>query len=149
MKLYELTFLISPTLLQEEIKAFQEKVGLLIKDEQGIDLEFKNAVETRLSHPIDKNTQAWLVSLEFSSTPESILLIEKKLKKEEQILRFLIVNKKKVEPIPFSRKPLIKKEVDSEKADSEKTDSEKADSEEKEKVELKDIEKKLEEILKD
>jgi len=142
MKSYELTYLISAELTEEEARAFQNKIASLIKEEGGILDEIRTPFRRKLAYPIKKQIQAYLAFLNFKINPEGLINLEKKLKSENQIIRYLILIKKPVkakkervrgitarlEPIPFAEKKFTEKEK---------------------KVELKEIEKKLEEILKE
>jgi small subunit ribosomal protein S6 len=136
MKTYELTYLISSELSEEEAKEFQGKVTSLIQAEGGVLVEQSSLLRKKLAYPIKKQTQAYLAILVFQSEPEKIANLEKKLKSENQILRYLILTKKELKVVSKAPRipPLPKKP--------------KAVVPEKEKkVELKEIEKKLEEIL--
>lgn len=138
MKSYELTYLISANLTEEKAKQLQDKVTSLIQKERGI-LDEKNVIlRKKLAYPIKKQTQAFLAILTFQIEPGKLANLEKKIKSENQILRYLILIKPPIKEILVRRKkvpeivpkkpfvPLSKK-----------------------KVELKEIEKKLEEILKE
>ena len=136
MKYYELTYLISPDSLEEEVKDFQEKINSLIQTEEGILEQGVKPAKKKLGYQIKKKSEAFLGIQDFRLNPEKLGALEKKLKKEKKLLRYMILAKprtrevlvrgKKVPRKPI-RKPIkVKKE---------------------EKVELKDIEKKLEEIL--
>ena len=117
MKLYELTYIISPKLVEEERKKLSERVVSHIE-----------------AQPTSQQAiSSFLITLNFYTEPEKIQEIEKKLKEEQGIVRYMIL-KKVVSEAKHSkrmpRKPLIKPVKTEEK-----------------KVELKEIEKKLEEIL--
>lgn len=132
MKYYELTYLISAHLSQEELKKVTEKINSLIQKEGGFLDELKNPFQQKLAYPIKKEERAYLSSLTFHLLPEKLKNLENKLKTLPEILRFLLLTKK-VEKIEISTKkilPKIKKPQKKEK-----------------KVELEEIEKKLEEIL--
>lgn len=134
MKSYELTFLISGNLSEEEAKQFQDKVTSLIQTEGGILADRGTILKKKLAYPIKKQIQVFLAILTFQLEPIKLFPLEKKLKLENQILRYLILIKRPVKEMPVRRKkvseiaPLIEKKK-------------------REKTELKDIEKKLEEIL--
>jgi ribosomal protein S6 len=81
------------------------------------------SIERKTAYPIKKEEEVFLVSLDFNFSPEKIKDLEKKLKEENKILRYLILVKEKKEK-PAEKETLKKK-----------------------KVELKEIEKKLKEIL--
>lgn len=128
MRLYELTYLISPKLTQREAEIFSEKITSLI--EGGVLGEIKKPNKVKLSYPIKKAEEGYLASLNFYTEPERLNDLEKKLKSEPEILRYLILAKKMPKKVEiFKEIPKIKK------------------LEKPKKVELEDIEKKLEEIL--
>jgi len=77
--------------------------------------------------------------LNFQLNPEKISALEKKLKSENQILRYLLLTKRPSRKVEFiARRIVVPKTEIIEKPKV---------SEEEKKVELKEIEKKLEEIL--
>jgi ribosomal protein S6 len=140
MKSYELNYLISPDFSEEEIIAFQEKINNWIQEEKGILGEINKPVKKILAYPIKKTVQAYLRSVNFQLNPGVLVNIEKKLKNEEKIIRYLILARKprKVSMVKVRRtlrrleSPLIKPEMPK-----------------KEKAELETIEQKLDEILKE
>jgi small subunit ribosomal protein S6 len=130
MRYYELTYLISPDLSEEELKTFSEKINSLIQDQGGILDKSSKIIKKSLAYPIKEKGSAFLKSITFYLNGEKLSSLEKSLKKDKKILRFLLLNK----PLPkTTKKPLLKPEK----------------KKIREKVELKDIEKKLEEILKE
>jgi len=121
MRYYELTYLISPELSEEEIRGFQEKIISLIQELRG---ELLGEVKT----PVRKK-MAYLATLNFHLSPEKLGGLEKGLKSENQVLRYIILTKKvpkKVPEVVIKPKKIVKPEA---------------------KVELKEIEKKLDEML--
>lgn len=143
MKHYELTYLISPELSEETVLAFQEKVIVLIKDEGGNLEEVKTPLIKKLAYSLKKpdlptkHDKAYLGVLNFQLNPEKIADLEKKLKAESQILRYLLLNKPAVKKLGYApRRTPLKSLVEKPKIVPEEK-----------KVELKEIEKKLEEIL--
>ena len=128
MKYYELAYIISSKLSEEEAKNIKQKIETSIQEKEGI-LDFSEELKKiSLSYPIEKETQAYLGSVKFFLKKEDINKIEKEVKEEKNIFRFILCNKKKIE---------IKE-----------SDEKKPSSRRKKKAELKDIEKKLDEILK-
>ena len=119
MKLYELTYVTSPDLPEEEQKKLSERVISFLQIQ-----------------PTQKQFSGFLTSLDFHSEPEKIKDIEEKLKAEQQIQKYMILKKRVPRPeAKVSKRILISKKTEK-KA-------------EKPKVELKEIEKKLDEILKE
>ncbi len=132
MKLYELTYLISPELSPEELNFFQEKLITFLQEEKGVLIEKSKLIRKNLAYPIKKKSWAILGFLNFNLNKENLESFEKKLKAEKQILRFLILNKKlSRKPLKVPRKPLISKKI----------------LKPRKKVDISEIEKKLEEIL--
>ncbi len=128
MKYYELTYLISSNLSEEEANSLQEELSSLIQKQEGILEKKEKIIKRKLSYPIQKQETAYLSTIEFSLNPEKLNELEKEIKSKNQILRFLLLTKK-----PFKDEPKIIK----------------SKTKPKEKVELKEIENKLEEILKE
>lgn len=132
MNYYELIYLISPNLSEEELKAFQEKISSFVQAEEGRLEKSKNPINKKLEYPIKNKDTAFLATLNFYSDPEKLENLEKKLKKESPILRYLILNRKTPEKIKI---PEIKPKTEIKKIRKE------------EKVKLEKIEEKLDEIL--
>jgi len=139
MKYYELTYLISPELNEEEIKNFSQKIQSFIQTESGILDETKTPTKIKLGYPINKSNSAYLVSVEFHLSPEKLATLEKKLKNENQVLRFMILTKKS--------STTLKSLKTSKGLSQTAKKSESAPIKKEKKVELKEIEKKLDEIL--
>jgi len=134
MKLYELTYLISPELSESELKSLNEKINSLIQKEKGVLNEAKMPMKKKLAYPIKKQREAFLINLSFYFQAEKLGSLEKELKSEKKILRYLILARPKSKIAKVRKRPakVIPKIPAKEK-----------------KVELKEIEKKLEEILKE
>ena len=137
MKDYELTYIISPDLSEQEIKSLSDKVSSFIKEEQGTIKKTTEPSKRKLGYPIKEKQEGFLVSSDFSLSPEQLSNLERKLKTENQILRYIIVIKEKIKETPprirtkpITAQPMVNKPKD-------------------EKVELKEIDKKIEEILKE
>jgi ribosomal protein S6 len=135
MKYYELAYLISPLLTEEEAKTFQNQISALIQTEGGI-LGESMIVRRLLAYPIKGQTQAYFAVLDFQLNVEKLQGVEKKIKEEKQILRHLLLIGKKPRIVsrPEGVIPISRKE-------------EKTATKKEKKVELLEIEKKLEEIL--
>lgn len=132
MKLYELTYLISPNLTETEVKNFQEKMSSLIQ-KKGVLVNIQFPRKRRLFYPIKKNNLAFFGTLNFQMELENLADFEKKIKSESGLLRYLILSKILSKPGKLARKPIIL--------------SKKIGKPKPKKVEFKEIEKKLEEIL--
>lgn len=132
MRNYQITYLINPQLGEEEAKSFQEKIASLIKEGGGVVENQPMPVRRNLAYTIKKQNQAYLAVLDFKLEPEKLSDLQKKLKEDNQIIRYLLITKRvraREMAETFRRRPR------------------KIVPEKEKKVELKEIEKKLEEIL--
>ena len=132
MRFYEITYLISPDVSEEEVKSIQEKITSLVRG-GGILINNPFFQKRALACPIKKRHWAVFGTFSFQIKPEGLPEFEKKLRSEPRIIRYLLTRKderKKGSEIP--RPSAFKK---------------KSKSPKREKVELKEIDKKLEEIL--
>ncbi len=88
---YETTVAISPTANDADVKAFSKR----LKDtlgETGISLRHDDWGRKRLPHPINKHSVAQYLYLRYVGTKETVNAIERLLKIEASILRFLTVS---------------------------------------------------------
>lgn len=142
MNSYEILYLV-PSLKSEELAKIQEKVKKIIQEKKGKIQEEKSLGLRDLAYPIKHHLKGYYYWLCFDFEPSFLKELEKTLKLESQILRFLIVKhikpkeKKKITRPKFITKKLEKKEVLKEKPKKEK------------KVTLEELDQKLEEILED
>ena len=137
MKHYELTYLISATLSEQEAKSLHDKINSFILENQGGLEGEKVLIKKKLESPVKKESVAYLASLNFYLSPEKLEAIESKLKSETQILNYIIITKTLKKKEKITRKLPTAKLYQKELKKTEKP----------KKVELKEIEQKLEEIL--
>lgn len=145
MKLYELTYLISLDISEEELKNLSQKVVGFIIEEEGTVKKIMEPLRKKFGYPIKKKGNAFLITLNFQLSPGKLKNLEKKLKSEAQIIRYMILTKKGSGEIPAPEK-LIKPPALREKEKARET-KETAKIIKPKKVELKEIDKKIEEIL--
>ncbi|MDD5145547.1 MAG: 30S ribosomal protein S6 [Candidatus Pacebacteria bacterium] len=137
MKQYQLNYLILPDLNEEDAKSLQERINSFVVENQGTLDKIFDIAKKRIDQRVKKQDVAYLASLDFHFLPEKIMDLEKKLKSEEKIIRYAILNKKAQKPLEAKRRrPILKAAEETAKA-----------TEKPKKVEIKEIEKKLEEIL--
>lgn len=129
---YELVYILSPKILEKEVKDKSKKILELLK-KAGSKVEKEDFWGRRqLAYPIRHFDQGFYILVEFSAEPRTIKEIDKALKLQEEIIRFLIVKKEEKEAlIVEEKKPTIIKEK----------------IEPKEEVVLEKLDKELEEIL--
>ena len=139
IKQYELIYLITPDLTEEEIKSLIEKISLYITQINGVIEKTIGPERRRLAYSVKEKKEALLVSLIFSLSQDKVKEIFEKVKKEDLVLRHMIIIKKKEKENAGAKrrtKP-IEKPV-------EKTAQENKDK----KVEIEKISEKIDEILK-
>ena len=131
MKTYELNYLVVPEASGEELASLQEKLKSFIEEKEGKVSSIGKPEKIRLAYLIKRYAEAFLVEMIFMLPPNVLKDFDKKLGKEEQIIRFLLELKKVIKKPVKHKKRIRKKQLIKPKT----------------KVELTDIEKKLEEIL--
>ena len=134
MKNYLLTLLISPVLSAEEVLSVRESLISFIQEKGGTVISQSAPVKQTLGYAIEGISQAYLADLEFALVPELIKDIEEKAKEEENIIRHILLSKKKL--------PIQK-----EKRSRPKIETKEPEKRVSQKVTLGDIDKKIDEIL--
>ncbi len=152
MKTYELTYIVSPEITLEEAEAEAKEIESIIQRKEGVILKQSNPIAKTLSYPIKSKASGFLGTLEFQLETEKLMEFKETLRKDEKIVRHMVIIKEAAELKKDRRtrtKPTLAFEVKQKTeivTEEEKPFSTKA-SEGKEKVELKDIEQKLDELL--
>lgn len=155
---YELTAIIDSNIPDNEHPEVIDKIKKLIGKNEGEISSEENLGRKKLSYPIEKSLKGVFVCLEFNIEPKTIKAIEKELKLEKNIIRYLIIKKpENVTPIINLEKSgkevkIIKKEKKEETRVEETKNSEKTikkENQEDNKSDLNDLDKKLDEILND
>lgn len=137
---YELAFLLSPILTDEESLGLAGKLAGQIEEAGGIIRHQESPQKKRLSYLINKDSNAYFGWMTFTLSPDALNVLEKKLKNLANLLRHLIVNEEEVPPQPirtFTPRPTTAR---SRSATLEPVKPE-------EKLDLEELDKKLEEIL--
>ncbi len=138
MKKYELTCIINGELSEAELEAIVKKIKGFVAEEEG-NIEKELTPQKRgLKYPIHKKSDSFLFSADFLLSPEKIENLNKKLKTESQILRFMTSKKKKISDTPIRRRKKIV---------APKQEKETSHFAETKKVDFKEIDKKIDEIL--
>jgi ribosomal protein S6 len=107
MSFYEINVLVSTMLSQEE--AIAAIAGIESKVEKyGKAISEKFIDKKKLAYSINKETEAWLIYFNFSpekglDKKEVLNAVEKALKSEKNVIRYLII--KKEEPKPVKERP--------------------------------------------
>ena len=130
MKNYDLTYLISPDLSEQEAEDFLKRINLLVQEEGGKIEKSEGFLKKKLKYQIKGKDKAYLVNTKFNLESGKVESLNKRLKEQPRLLRFLILGKQKKAPKTELKKIKPKTKIKKEK-----------------KVELDKINEKLEEIL--
>lgn len=136
MKNYELTYLISPDSSASEVTVVVAKIINFIREKEGSITSSPDPSRIKLAYLINKKTDAFLVSCYFSLAPELIIELKKFTDEQNEIMRNIIIIKKKI------KEPIIKIErskiavIETDKPEKKPKESE-----------LKEIDAKIDEIL--
>lgn len=147
MLFYELNLLISPNFSEAEISSFIEKIeGELQK--HGKIVSDKKAERKKLAYSVEKQIESWFYFLSLypndaQDKKELLDLVEKMLKEDKDIIRFLII-KKDTKKTEAPAKPMRTRPAKIEKTPEEPAAEEKS---RKPKAQLEDIGQKLDEML--
>ena len=91
MRNYELMILLDPNLQEEEISALIKEVQQTIANNQGKIIKVNQWGKRTLAYDIKNFREAFYVIIDFELEPENIANIEKSIKFEEKIIRYLLV----------------------------------------------------------
>jgi small subunit ribosomal protein S6 len=157
-KHYELTFIIPGSLAEDQHPQVLTKIkALLEKNQAKITLE-ENLGRKKLAYPIKQLRHGFYYSLQFNLEASSLKEIEKELKHDSAVLRFLLINKHQITAKEIATqehvkaKRITKKIAEQTKIEETEAESEKEKEREKtkkKKISLEDLDKKLDEILGD
>lgn len=125
--MYELTYIINPNLAEADANKLKSEISGFITGTEGV-LHNQKEERRRLAYQIKKFNTGLYVSLDFDLGPEKIADLEKKLKLESAIIRYLIIAKEKVSPMETAPITAPRKEK-------------------KEKVKIEELDEKLKELL--
>lgn len=90
---YELVYILTPKLSEDEVKSRAKGISDLLRKAGANILKEDFWGKKELAYPIKHFEEGWYGLGEFSSEPERIKEIDKALKLQEDIIRFLIVRK--------------------------------------------------------
>ena len=91
MNSYYLTLVLKPEMEEKVRKDFLDSIGKkLVGSEGKIEKQDLWGVRT-LSYPIKKHTSGYYIHFEFQADPKDVKGLDKSLKLEEDILRYLLI----------------------------------------------------------
>jgi len=143
--LYEIGYILKPTLSDEEILGFSSKLRNLITNGNGLINSEGQPKKLPLAYEIKKEVSTIFNWIKFTLNSDLVNAIERELKKDPSVLRFLVMKTKKDEPVRIpTLQPKREPTEDSFKTEIIATP---AKIEAKEKIKEEEIDKKIEELL--
>jgi len=91
MNHYETLFVVKPTLTEEEIKSQIEKVKAVLEKEGAEIVATDDMGMRKLAYPVQKNNRGYYTVLFFSAKGETISELERNLRINEDVIKFLTV----------------------------------------------------------
>jgi len=91
MRIYEELFIMKPDLPEEEVDAFVEQLTGNIGTAGGSVDKIEKWGKRRLAYKVDKFKDGYYVLLQFTSGPEAVKEVERRLRVAEQIIKFQTV----------------------------------------------------------
>lgn len=100
ISMYELTYILNPNLSEKEVTSQADKVRSFINGLGGEIKTEKLNEKRRLAYEIKKQGYGFYVTTEFNLEPEKVAELEKKIKLEPAVLRYLLISKKLMKETP-------------------------------------------------
>jgi small subunit ribosomal protein S6 len=99
MNHYETLFVIRPTLTEEEIKSQIEKVKGILEKEGAELIATDDMGMRKLAYPVQKNSRGYYTVLFYKTKGDTIAELERNLKINEEVIKFLTVKYTKTKEI--------------------------------------------------
>ncbi|OHA08837.1 MAG: 30S ribosomal protein S6 [Candidatus Sungbacteria bacterium RIFCSPLOWO2_01_FULL_59_16] len=144
-KNYEIAYLINPDVAEDEVFGEAGKITASIQDAHGLVGRIEEPKRRRLAYPVRKHRQAYFGWTIFTIAPERIAEIEKRVRQEPNVVRFLICEEVK-RPPPRAREPRLPRRVPAPRFGEVKPFAP-APPREEDKAKIEELDKQLEEIL--
>lgn len=108
-KQYEITFILSPELKEEEINSYGENLKTSIEKLEGSLKKIGKPEKRNLAYPIKKFQSGYYLAINFLFNPEKLKELFSSLNLKKEILRYItvLIPEEKLQPVP--RKKMEKK----------------------------------------
>ncbi len=91
MRIYEELFIAKPDAPEEEIDAFIEQMKTLVTKDGGTVDKMEKWGKRRLAYKVEKHREGFYVLLQFTSGPEVVKELERRLRVNDMVIKFLTV----------------------------------------------------------
>lgn len=99
MSHYETLFVVKPTLTEEEIKSQIEKVKAILEKEGAEIVATDDMGMRKLAYPVQKNSRGYYTVLLYNAKGETIAELERNLRINEEVIKFLTVKYSKTKEV--------------------------------------------------
>jgi small subunit ribosomal protein S6 len=90
-RVYELMYIAVPESSEEEVAALTEGISKSFTEQGGTVLKVDNWGKRRLAYEIEKKREGWYVLFELEGTGKEILEVERRMRINDAIIRFVTV----------------------------------------------------------
>ena len=111
MREYELMYLLTPELPEDEMTAATERVSSLITNRGGEITKVDTWGRRRLAYPIRRHADGYYTVLRFNLEPDQTVELERNLRLTEPVLRHIIVHAEEVPPPRTIRRVAVVEET--------------------------------------
>jgi small subunit ribosomal protein S6 len=111
-KYYEISYLVKPTVSQEEAEGVDTSLRDLLADLGAVLESWDGPKRKRLAYPIEDAQEAFFGALRFNAAKDQISSIEGRLRDRKDLMRFMLLHWKKApqRTAPRIRRPIEKEE---------------------------------------
>lgn len=95
VKTYEIAYLINPDIPEDEVFGEAGKITAAVQDAHGLVGRIQEPKQRRLAYTIADHSGAYFGWTTFAAAPEKLADIEKRIKQEKSVIRYLIVEEVK------------------------------------------------------
>jgi small subunit ribosomal protein S6 len=111
---YETVFITTPVLSENQMKETVDKFKQILTENKAEIVHEENWGLRKLAYPIQKKSTGFYYMIEFRADGDLIQKIETEFKRDERIIRFLVVRLEKY-AIAYAEKKRARKEAETEK----------------------------------
>lgn len=129
MRRYETTFVLRPSLNEEEINSVIDRTNTILTEGDGKIIELDRWGMKKLAYQIKKESQGFYVFCDYCSTPEAVAEMERRFRLDDAVLRYMTIklnNDISAEEIAEATAQVEQKKAAA--AEEAETDSEESDS---------------------
>ncbi|TAE43707.1 MAG: 30S ribosomal protein S6 [Cytophagia bacterium] len=88
---YETVFILTPVMSEEEVRTSVDKFKKILTDNGAEIIHLDNWGLRKFAYPIDKKNSGFYTVVEFLAKPESIKTLETEYKRDERVLRHIVI----------------------------------------------------------